>query len=70
MPKEWWPEEKEEKMAKKESWDDKDRFFKLASVLYPMHTSEETRRQMAELAAREGKRSPQQARQDLLKGKK
>jgi hypothetical protein len=39
-------------------WKDKTRSEKLASVLYPSLTSEETRRQMRELSALELKKSP------------
>jgi hypothetical protein len=65
MPREWWPNEEEPKMATKErSWDEKSRFEKLSAVMYPMHTSKETQRQMAERAANEGKKSPMQGRRE------
>ena len=36
MPREWWPEERDErKMAKERSWDEKSRFEKLSAVMYP-----------------------------------
>jgi cytosine/adenosine deaminase-related metal-dependent hydrolase len=58
-----WPEEKPEvKMAKERDWHDKSRFERLASVMFPLHSSKETQRQMKELSDREGKRSPMDAR--------
>jgi hypothetical protein len=39
-------------------WQQRDRNSKLASVLYPDLADEDTRKQMDEISAREGKRSP------------
>jgi hypothetical protein len=39
-------------------WDQRTRFSKLASILYPGHASQATRDQMAERARNEGKRPP------------
>jgi hypothetical protein len=59
--------DKESKMAKERDWHDKSRFERAASVMYPMHTSKETQRQMKVLSDREGRKSPQQARLEQLK---
>jgi hypothetical protein len=48
-------------MLKDRKWHERSRDERLASILWPMQTSSETQREMAELAAREGRRSPQEA---------
>jgi len=54
---------------KKTDWHDQPRQSRLASVMYPHLASEETQKQMADLAAREGKRSPQAAKAEADRGK-
>jgi hypothetical protein len=39
-------------------WEKRDRFSKLASILYPGNASETTRNEMTELAKNEAKRPP------------
>ena len=63
-----WPEEKEEKMANKErKWDELSRFEKLSAVMYPQLVAKPLQKEIQEIANREGKRSPMQAREDQLK---
>ena len=47
-----------------EDWHDKSRFERLASVMYPLHSSKETQRQMKAFSDKEGRKSPQEARKD------
>ncbi len=54
---------------KKTDWHSQPRQSRLASVMYPHLASEETQKEMADLAAREGKRSPQAAKIEADRGK-
>ncbi len=66
----WWGHWVDPKTGeKKTSWHDQPRQSRLASVMYPHLASEETQKQMADLAAREGKRSPQAAKTEADRGK-
>jgi hypothetical protein len=44
-----------------QTWHQRPKISRLANILYPAHADEETRKEMAKLAATEGKRSPYQA---------
>ncbi len=61
--------ESQEGKMKKTDWHDQPRQSRLASVMYPHLASEETQKQMADLAACEGKRSPQAAKIEADRGK-
>ena len=47
MPKEW-------------NWSKRDRESKLANILFPLHATEEVRKEMSSLATNEGKKAPGQ----------
>jgi hypothetical protein len=50
---------------KEEEWFNKPLMSRIASVLYPAHVADETRRQMKSIADANGKRSPQDVAQEL-----
>ena len=45
-----------------QTWHQRPKIHRLAQILYPAHADEETRKEMAELAANERKRAPQSAK--------
>jgi len=56
-------------MVKRVDWDHRDRMSKLAQVMYPNLSDRETQREMAQLSANQGKKSPMQGRIDAEKAR-